>query len=631
PDPNEDQILTTNSNGNLFVIRKEKNHICKYSYPFQYGNNSRYNFDPSIKLLHMEISKTSDVIYVCGRKHPEYHPFLAKSTDGGATYSTILDFDGNNDTYDISSLFHMSIINNGSGDIIKISGANKLIEYNSVLNNVTILSSSWAEGRKITFSDANNGFYMNADITSDEPPIELGNSAIYRTTNNGQNWLQSFSSTTGSLSLPNRFYSFGNVVYFTQSNDNLQAYFYSRNLSKALATYQDNILTSGSFKINNNPYTTTNSYIIRGGIYPLWTEPILNEGQSEEKLFYRWTFNNMSNSVNNYELFYDGELATHYKTKQKADNAWAINNANQTKAIRDTTSVLNGIIHQVHESVGGIFYTRSTNGGANWSSEEVVNNGFSPNDATGNRNPSVTIKRRDFKPLTISDPERNVAIVWERYNQSNGKIEILTADRVLNTPQTGYEWNRTEYENGNTVFASFDCSSYPSFISTPKIFVSSPLTALYESVVIVPHLEKNNTTGKVKVVVTIRYNLEKLDYVVDNGEDGMISNLAVSSPFNYFNNGDLYDLNIVYQKDNTINNIVYKKVRAGKEMIGLFADTLETEGNLGDGDGMRARFTPDITVQNGLPVVTYCGNYYDNRIVQYEDETGSDNMISLLN
>lgn len=78
PDYNFDQVLSTNSNGNLFVLRKEKNHICKYSYPFQYGNNSRYNFDNSIKLLHMEISKTSDVIYVCGRRHPQNHPFFSK-------------------------------------------------------------------------------------------------------------------------------------------------------------------------------------------------------------------------------------------------------------------------------------------------------------------------------------------------------------------------------------------------------------------------------------------------------------------------------------------------------------------------------------------------------------------------
>jgi hypothetical protein len=84
----------------------------------------------------------------------------------------------------------------------------------------------------------------------------------------------------------------------------------------------------------------------------------------------------MQNSIAEYVLLTDGSnLESIYKSKNIADNPCAINNPNQTKAIRDTNlqSLPNGIIHQVHESIGGIFYSRSTNNGDNIQSEEVVN------------------------------------------------------------------------------------------------------------------------------------------------------------------------------------------------------------------------------------------------------------------
>ena len=628
-------VTSMNSLNDLFIIRKFKKEVVKiYLYIGHYYQYT-YSLPQGVELYHVEVSHTNNIVYVCGRKlsYGQWKPFLAKLTpEHGALFTTILDFDGEHDTYSIGSLIHMSIINNGNGDIIKISGANKLIEYNTVSNNVSVLTSTWSEGRKITFSDANNGFYMNSDMTTDDPPLELGNSAIYRTTNNGQSWLPDFSSTTGSLSYPNRFYSCGNIAYFTCSVvSNNQAYFYSRNLSKSLATYHDNISSSGNIIINNQtpPFQTPSTINIRGGSMPLWTEPVLNQGQSEEeKIFYRWSFNEMINSIPSYDFFYDGELAAHYKTKQKADNAWAINNANQTKAIRDTNYLNNNplnLIHQVHESIGGIFYTRSTNGGGNWSSEEVVNYNQYTNAAFGNRNPSITVKRMGVNPITISEPDKNVAVVWERYNHATGKTEILASERGRNIQNTDYEWKGYDDNTGSFIFTSFPSSS--DFQSTPKIFVSSFLTTsnLYNSALVVPHLEKNG--NNTKVIVSIKYQTHSYDLLVDEGD---IKNLSVSSSYNYYG---VFELHMVYQKDNSINNIVYKKIMAGWDLLtpSIQHAVLETVENLGSLDGMRARFTPDISVQNGLPVVTYCGNYYDNRIIQYEDETVSDNMMSLLN
>jgi hypothetical protein len=543
--------------------------------------------------------------YIASSSYPT--SFLIKSDNGFQNNSF------SNTYYGAGRFSHLSILPNNEVRVFGMKGIYKPDAFGSNLIFDMGTTNDGVRQTGMSFSNQNLGFAVSYD------------GKIWRTTNSGYNYVNE--ATTGSTyhQWSSQMNSFNEISYFG-INGNI----FTRTLGMNLSILYDNVNSSGSFSFdgaNKDISSSPTLHYLRGGNSVLSAVSEL----PGDRYFYSWSFGSMNNYVNNYYFENVGDIKASYKTKLKADNQWAINNANQTKAIRDTTNLNNNplnLIHQVHESIGGIFYTRSTNGGTNWSREEVVNYSLLSNDALGNTNPSITIKRRDLKPLTFDDQERNVAVVWERYNQSNGKIEVLTADRVLKIiPGTGYEWKRTEYENGNTIFTSFDCSSDPSFKSTPKIFVSSPLTDLRNSIVIVPHLEKVNSTGKVKVILTIRNLYNKFDYVVDNGEDGLISNLAVSSPYNSY---DVFDLNIVYQKDNTINNIVYKKVRAGKDSnFGLFALTLETEGNLGNGDGMRARFSPDISVQNGLPVVTYCGNYYDNRIIQYEDETVGDNMLSL--
>ncbi len=174
--------------------------------------------------------------------------------------------------------------------------------------------------------------------------------------------------------------------------------------------------------VNGNDYTTPNNYIFRGGEHLIFAPEYTN------KVFYKWNNGKMQNSINPYLLLQDGNiLESIYKSKNKADNQWAINNPNQTKAIRDTNlpTLPNGIIHQVHESIGGIFYSRSTNNGDNFQSEEVVNYDSYLNDADGNRNPSINIKRySNNKPYTIADENRNVIAVWERYN-SNTQTDCL--------------------------------------------------------------------------------------------------------------------------------------------------------------------------------------------------------------
>jgi hypothetical protein len=454
----------------------------------------------------------------------------------------------------------------------------------------------------------------------------IGNK-IYKSTNSGNNWSEDYTLPYSSSVDENNMVGFGDIVYC--GNKGAQKIYYN-NLNLHFNTFEDNL--SGGAAIyydgNTQPTNTPFNGYLRGGNVSFYAKD-----DYTDKIFYRWGDGSFLPTRNNYNLLNnETTINNYYKTFQKADNAWAINNANQTKSIRDTNTIYNGIIHQVCETIGGIFYSRSSNGGSNFQRDEVVNYSDFLSDASNNRNPSIALKRVKYSSglYTQIDPEQNVAVVWERQTNGLDSTEIHVAERVANSiPSTGYHWER--YSNPTSkAFVKFKSGS--DFVSNPKIFIlSSSGQSLFNSAIVVPHLEPNDIANNKKLIITVKCQNNSQNYVVDQGSDGLISNFAVSSP--YTNNYGTFGLHIVYQKDNTENNIVYKYVEVGYDALGgilIQPYSGLTNENLGNLDGMRARFTPDISVQNGLPVVTYCGNYYDNRIIHYEDETVGDNMISLL-
>ena len=65
PDYIYEPVTSMNSGNELLLIRKLRGSIVKI---FNNGNNySTYNFGSEIELFHVEVSKASNVIYVCGR------------------------------------------------------------------------------------------------------------------------------------------------------------------------------------------------------------------------------------------------------------------------------------------------------------------------------------------------------------------------------------------------------------------------------------------------------------------------------------------------------------------------------------------------------------------------------------
>lgn len=385
-------------------------------------------------------------------------------------------------------------------------------------------------------------------------------------------------------------------------------------------------------QLNDHFYNTYNGSVphnmnILGG-----SQTVSISSSSANEVFYKWNsysvngdFHPLNAGMDNYYID-KGDVIANFKSKFKSTVPTAISNAPQTKAIKDTilTSLPNGIIHEIHESMGGIFYSRSTDGGSNFSKEEVVNYDLYTNDADGNKNSCITIKRRygDRSPATTYNENKNVSVVWERYNQNTGNTEIIVSERVNNTSNNGFEWQRTKSQ----VFCSFASNS--NFNSYPKIFVADKCDGIFgDEVIVIPHLRPSGSTTQ--LVITVYTLNQTLDYIVDYGNTGNITNLAVSCPYN---NWGVFGLHIVYQKDNSINNIVYRKINVGYDALGGFYYQEEPNAlveNIGAGDGFFARFWPDISVQNGLPVITYRGNFNENRIISMEEELDNYQTIGI--
>ncbi|MFZ4589971.1 MAG: T9SS type A sorting domain-containing protein [Ignavibacteria bacterium] len=614
-DPSYKNVLSVGANNHLYRLVKGRNKVCELDHPIipYITYFYTYSFATNIILNHIEVSKISNTIYVCGKKD-NGNPFLAKSTDNGHNFSIIKD--GSDNPNGIGPLYHMSIYYEGNNEVLKISGYNQMAEYR---NSFIVTNSSWGTNvyRKISFGDSNNGFYIEDNFTNDNPPTQLSLPSIWKTTNGGTNWNKDFEGNH-SFSFTNRFCTFGNITYFLETSANYlsPALFHSRNLSKVLATYHDNISSLGGFKINNDPYSTYNTYNIRGGTYPLWTEPVLNQGLRGEKIFYRWSFNNMSNSISNYDLFYDGELAAYYKTKLKADNHWAINNAAGSKSVRDK----NGNVNTIHESIGGIFFTKSTNNGADFKTEEIVNdnvNNYNLFSVNNNTNPYLSEIKKDASLVPNLSPESNMIAVWE--NRNGNTITINTATREQTIDLQNHYWKRDI--DGNIINI---VSSDPTFYSHPKVFsqVTAIVNGYYYQMKIITYLESgtNENILKAKVQYKTASNTIETVYSIAAGDfrDFACVSEIYKDPFHGFK------LHYSYKKGN---QVFYKNVKiwCNYTIIDkVFAD----EENVSSSDFYYQKSNPDITLRNGAPAISYTGRYQENRSIEWDNGGSGPSTLS---
>jgi len=132
-----------------------------------------------------------------------------------------------------------------------------------------------------------------------------------------------------------------------------------------------------------------------------------------------------------------GTIESNYKTKNISTENSAISRAGLTKSFKDSY----GVIQQVHSSIGGIFYSRSTNNGNSFSREEVVN--YHSNDKTADNNINPTITEIKSQSSGYINPNQNVLATWQRNEGNSGKIKLAYRRTIDNQ---NYFWQHLDNE-----------------------------------------------------------------------------------------------------------------------------------------------------------------------------------------
>ena len=229
---------------------------------------------------------------------------------------------------------------------------------------------------------------------------------IYKTTNSGVNWELAKDNLPLGYYSKFKIHSFGDIVYAFSHNGYKIRKYISSNI-RTVKELQEEF--NGSFLLNGeNKNTPFNKYLLGG-------DNTFSANPCENKIFYKWNDGDMNNNRVIKVLYDNFNLIANYKTNGVADNENAIANPNLTKSLRDT----NGTINRIYESIGGIFYSRSTDNGETFSNEQIVNNG---GEAVGNFNSFIS----EIKPhgdFNV-DPVGNMVVVWQRREGNNEVIKI---------------------------------------------------------------------------------------------------------------------------------------------------------------------------------------------------------------
>jgi hypothetical protein len=626
----EQKIYKTTNGGNNFQI-----------VAFDLSNPQSPGYGGMIRKFEV---KENGTINVCGEKYNilngTYYPLLAQSTDYGANFTFILD-----------GTEHPEI-----GNIISLCTPKD--------NDLVLFSHRYDNKLDYIFKYSNGSFDIKYISDYDFFPVDISSSKSgdlyfteidlhiigyyfvknYFSSDNGQTWnneLQTFQ-----LNGPVTFLENVNDIMLynmTKADINNPDYFYSnlcvRNLDMLIKLYDETTSLSGRILSINGlgPYDIPQggrAFSIKGGIVTLSAE--LNNG-GPDKNFYKWNDASVNPNNSNYYIDTKGEISAIYKTKLKSTDENAIKNISQTKLYCDSAT---HFLHQIHQSMGGIFYINTNSENGPFGYEEIVNSGNTynsqfPNDKTaeGNRNPSITdIKWFGMNQVNFPATYK-VASVWERYNSQTGKNQIFCAIKVdqVNNPWLRYG---TVVNNLSGIIREFD--SEESYNSKPDIVTAfierngdPRLTSNY--FYIIPHLEPEG-----KLIMTVKYkNFVGIDpnpfvpYYNDNNffiEENNVSDFSIiGSQYRYddVNHKGYFLIHFSYKKNNEIfyrmekitiyldDESIYREWFYDENYY-LFSVSHDVKGD--------ECSNPDISLRNGLPVVTFQSHYQAEELVQYEGE-----------
>jgi hypothetical protein len=339
------------------------------------------------------------------------NPILLKSNDGGVTFTEIENGLSNNPVEGITSISLIEENNNeyiycaGEGGIGKVTNGGSLELISSPY------SFYYFDQKFISFNNANTG-------------VLYADNCLRRSTNGGVNWSEE--QYLGNIKMDG-ITKCGDVVVGSAHDGTLLGqqsdYAFTRKIpihGQFAFDLIPNPNYSGHFSVfdyleGGTLYIPGTLEVYGGSLAVEADDKILENGN---KIFYRW-----QTSMNTGYPYIDrteSYITANYKSKLKSTVPNAISPVSQTKAIKDT----NGVINVIYESMGGIFYTKSTDNGQTFSMEEIVNYHPTEFSGTDNYNPCLA----EIKPFLLNYPPvlgaQNMAAVWERKEGSSIKVRF---------------------------------------------------------------------------------------------------------------------------------------------------------------------------------------------------------------
>lgn len=231
--------------------------------------------------------------------------------------------------------------------------------------------------------------------------------------------------------------------------------------------------SGGTYKINNNISNSIN--------VPQGTTVSLEAMPPNDCVFYKWSDESLQNprdyQVNNNANFY-----AIFKKVRLSNLASNYDNTSQRKFVRSS----NGYLHSVCESIGSIWYERSTNNGVSW---QIMNNG-KPLNSFEAKQPAIDFYHNN----------QSIAIVFQEKSNGITKIKLAVFFDGFNNPQI------EEIDAVNASFETINATPAIAWSGNNNIVVTYKNISTLTSILVKPDLYVFNIFDKINLASGNSFN-----------------------------------------------------------------------------------------------------------------------------
>ena len=166
-----------------------------------------------------------------------------------------------------------------------------------------------------------------------------------------------------------------------------------------------------------NDTFTKEDYVAKGNTSTV-TAPLNETINNKPYKFAGWTDNSSTSNVRTLTPTGNTTITPRYKYPTHSNQANGYSSNSQRKVIKTT---VDGYLHNVYQSMGRVWYEKSTDNGTNW---QIMNNGCSLSSSNA-KNPSITAVGNGS----------NVLIAFQEESGTNYNIKIISVNYLVNQIQ----------------------------------------------------------------------------------------------------------------------------------------------------------------------------------------------------